>query len=292
LYDATVETLTLKSNVTVVCPDGTRLMVNPQASINILKPAETAWAISSTSSPDGGFYYDYSNGPNGPVFNPQYGVQVTWNPITMTVPSPFLGGQVCLVQNANLSRVDTRAPLNGASSTYVLTPTGQGLDTGFPYLIAYQLDNNGNIVSDSNGTYATLSPPQWSISGSGPTPGAGGDHPFQNCEPTLVSGDNGGIDWRSSTSTDQFNTWTMYRPPAVGNYSTVWVPVQMIQWGWTGSAKDTDANGNVVYDSSNNPQWFFTTPQVDPAGNLANTTMFPTWSTIIPYGLTMGPSAQ
>ncbi len=286
-YDATAELLHIKSNVTVVCPDGTRLMVNPDAYLNMQKPTETKWAISSTGPTDGGFYNDYSAGQ----YAPQYGAQVTWNPITMTVPSPFLGGQVCLVQYASFNRVATRVALQGASNTYVVTPATQGLDTGFPYFIAYQLDNSGNIIVGGDGKYSTLSPPQWNISGSGPTQGAGGDQPSIPCEPGLMNGDPGGSDWRSSTASDQFDTWTMYRPPAVGNYPTVWVPVQTIHWGWSGSAKDTDANGNVVFDSSHNPQWFFTTPQVSPAGSPSNTPLFPTWNTIIPFGLTMGPPA-
>lgn len=226
----------------------------------------------STISPDIGFYTDYLNNANGPVCNPIYGVQV------------------CFAQNAILNRVDTRIALNVASNTYVFTPVSQGLDTGFPYRIAYQIDNNDNVVLDNNKRYVVLMPPQWSISGSGPTLGAGGDSPFQRCEPSLVNGDPGGIDWRSSTANDQFDTWTMYRPPEVGNYPTVWVPVQTIHWAWSGSASvHTDANGNVGLDNQGNPQWYFAPPKADPAGNPSNTVLFPTWTTVILYLPAMGP---
>jgi len=285
-YDATAETITPICYATVVCPDGTRLSVNAQQSITILKPTETAWAISATNTPDGPFYFDYANGN----FYPQYGVQATWNPITVTVPSPFAGGQVCLAQLANFNRVDTRVAVNGASNTYVVTPAAQGLDTGFPYRIAYQVDAQGNIMSDANGGGLLLSPPQWNVAGSGPSSGAGGDRPVSVCEPALVNGDTGGSDWRSSTDTDQFDTWTMYRPPAVGGQPTVWVPLQTIHWAWSGSANvHTDASGNVICHPDGNAQWYYTIPQVNPSGNPTNTTAFPTWTTVIPYGLTMGP---
>lgn len=290
-YDAAAGTIPLTCSATVVCPDGTRLSVNAQQPITILKPMETAWAISATNTPNGPFYYDYDSNGN---YNPQYGVQTTWNPITVTIPSPFTGGQVCLAQIANFNRVATRVAVNGASNTYVVTPAAQGLDTGFPYRIAYQVDAQGHIVTGNDGLYASLSPPQWSVTGSGPSSGAGGDSPVNVCEPSLVSGDTGGPDWRSSTDTDQFDTWTMYRPPAVGGQPTVWVPLQTIHWAWSGSANvHTDANGNVIphQDGTGNAQWYYTVPPVNPAGNPANTTAFPTWISVIPYGLTMGPPA-
>jgi len=288
-YDATAETVTPDCSATVVCPDGTRLSVNVQQPIMVLKPTETAWTISAANAPDGGYFYDY---PDNVHFNPQYGVQTTWSPITMTVPRPFTGGQVCLAQIGNFNRTDTRVALNGASNTYVVTPATQGLDTGFPYLIAYQVDGNGNIITGNNGSDTPLSPPQWSISGSGPSYGAGGDRPTISCEPPLVNRDTGGQDWRSSTDTDQFDTWTMYRPPSVGGQPTVWVPVQTIHWAWSGSANvHTDAGGNVITHPDGNAQWYYTIPQVSPAGNPTNTTAFPTWTAVIPYGLTMGPPA-
>ncbi len=286
-YDAAAEILTVTCNATVIAPDGTQLVVNVQQPVTIVKPTETAWTISATNTPNGPFYYDYNGN-----FNPQYGVQTTWNPITVTVPSPFTGGQVCLAQLANFNRVDTRVAVNGASNTYVVTPATQGLDTGFPYRIVYQVDAQGHIMTDANGVGLLLSPPQWNVTGSGPSSGAGGDRPVSVCEPALVNGDTGGSDWRSSTDTDQFDTWTMYRPPAVGGQPTVWVPLQTIHWAWSGSANvHTDAGGNVIPhpDGSGNAQWYYTVPQVNSAGNPTNTTTFPTWTAVIPYGLTMGP---
>jgi len=286
-YDATAETINLTCYATVVCPDGTRLNVNAQQPITILKPTETAWTISAANTPNGPFYTDYDNNGN---FNPQYGVQTTWNPITVTMPSPFTGGQVCLAQIANFDRVATRVAVNGASNTYVVTPAAQGLDTGFPYRIAYQVDAQGHILTNANQDGLLLSPPQWNVTGSGPSSGAGGDRPVNVCEPALVNGDTGGRDWRSSTDTDQFDTWTMYRPPAVGGQPTVWVPLQTIHWAWSGSANvRTDAGGNVLTHPDLNARWYYAIPQVNPAGNPINTTTFPIWTAVIPYGLTMGP---
>ena len=282
-YDATSGILPLTCSATIICPDGTRLSVNVLRDITILKPTETPWTISTTAPDDGPFFYDYL--VNG-AFSPQYGVQVTWNPVAITVPPPFTGGQACFAQIASLNRVATRAALNGASNTYSVLPVSQGLDTGFPYKIAYQLDANGKLTPGANNKYPILSPPQWNTPGTG----AGGDQPFTLCEPVLVNGDMGGSDWRSSTANDQFDTWTMYRPPAVGSQSTIWVPLKTIHWAWSGSASvHTDGNGNVITHPDGNAQWFYIIPPVNPAGNPTDTTAFPTWTAIIPYGIAMGP---
>ena len=251
LYDKASDTFTIECHAIVVTPSGSRLpVVADSQPITCKKPVEAAWGIKSAQAPDVPFSHNYLNNS----YDPRYGVQVTWNPISVAVPLPFIGGQVCIAQIASLKRVATRVALNGASNTYNVIPNSQGLDTGFPYQFAYQLDAKGNVVIGADGSYAVLSPPQWSAS----SLGAGGDRPNTVCEPALVGGDTGGDDWRSSSASDQFDTWTMYQPPAVAGQPTVWVPLQKINWAWSGSASvQTDALGAIVLDANNNAQWNF-----------------------------------
>ena len=100
------------------------------------------------------------------------GANITWYPITITVPSPFSGGAGCIVQLTTPLRQNIRTSQNGKPSTYVLKiPDGNGgwvvpgvtagnptpipeLDTAFPYPSGYKEENDGSFTQvDTNYTW-------------------------------------------------------------------------------------------------------------------------------------------
>ncbi len=301
-YDDVADNVTVKCAVGLKFPDGTTATVNAQSvPVAFLKPMET-WGVLTLTKEDGPYARNYNS--DGTTFNPLYGAQVTWNPINITVPAPFTGGVACLVQIITASnRVDTRKADDGTLNTYVPlmpSPDGSGtkiqvsggLDTGFPYHFAYQLNKDGDLVPDANGKYTVKSPPQWDVSTAtgGINPGAGGDNPSIACEPPLVPHDTGGHKWRASTASDTFDTWTMYKPPVFGTQGTIWVPLRKLSWGWSGSMKVVvDASDNPVLDSKNNVQWAGALPKIDPTGKAADATDFPQWDRTVPLYPPMGP---
>ena len=241
-----------KDNVTVKCtvnftfPDGTTGSVNavsPQ--VTFMKPT-AIWTVNSTA-------------PLGAQFAPtatgSMSFAVLWN-ASVTVPSPFSGGYGCFAQTVNPTIIFQRYPLNNqpvncylkvprtnadGTITYVLPTTG--LDTYFPYQASStQLYPQGYI---------------WDVSGagqSGDQPGAGFATP---------ASDNGGNNWYAAFDSDTFTTWLMYMPPSstTGSGMTIWVPLQRVDWSWTGNVvKDAATgiwnpatNGSAVTGSSSSP---------------------------------------
>ena len=245
-YDRTQENLTVTCTASVTAPDGTPLSVtatSPQ--INVLKPT-AIWNVNSTT-------------PFGAQFDPtatgSMSFAVLWN-ASVTVPSPFSGGFGCFAQivyptidfqrhpsgnqpiNCYLKEPQTNAD---GTTSYVLPTTG--LDTYFPYQASStQFYPKGYI---------------WDVSGtgqSGDQPGAGFATP---------ASDNGGNNWYAAFDSDTFTTWLMYMPPSstTGSGMTIWVPLQRVDWSWTGNVvKDATTgiwnpatNGSAVTGSSSSP---------------------------------------
>jgi len=228
-----------KDAVTVTCainltfPDGTTGTVNavsPQ--ITFMKPT-AVWHVDANDP-------SYHGPPPGPYFDgTQMGYIEMWD-ATITVPSPFSGGSGCFTQIVSPTIQFQRYPLNNKSTncyfkvpqtnadgtiTYVL-PTS-GLDTAFPYQIgssAYSAYPNGYT---------------WDVS----TTGISADTPSVGF--SIPASDNGGNNWYTAFDSDTFTTWLMYMLPssATGSGMTIWVPLQRVDWHWTGNVVKNTATG-------------------------------------------------
>jgi len=232
-YDSAKENLTLTCAITLTAPDGksTVTLTATAPPINVLKPTAT-WTVNSTA-------------PLGPQFDPSatgsMSFAVLWD-ARITVPSPFSGGSGCFAQIVNPTIDFQRNPSGNqpincylkvpqtnpdGTTTYVLPTTG--LDTHFPYpASSTTLYPNGYI---------------WDVSGagqSGDQPGAGFATP---------ASDNGGNNWYAAFDSDTFTTWLMYRPSSGG----VWVPLQRVDWSWTGNVVKNAATGMWNSATNSNP---------------------------------------
>ncbi len=255
-YDSAAENLTITCAVTVMAPDG-KSTVNLTATappINVLKPTAT-WGVDPKTVPANGTANSNQIGFHDDSATSQsYGVNTTWYPAKLSVPSPFSGGQGCFVQLVTPSATITRTATGKGVSTYSLKilnaqgtwiAPGTGLDGSFPYAFGFTTDANGNltgIASDSS----------WQASGTG----ASGDNP--KGQETTSDVDNGGIMWTSSSISDSFTTWLMYKPDG-----GVWIPVKSATWKASGNASGGPSNwsatGNYTapspMDAKDPPQW-------------------------------------
>jgi len=225
-YDQAADTVTVKCAVNLTFPDGTTGSVTPTSvPLTFLKPT-AVWNAHSTD-------------PNtGPVFDQtQMGYIEKWD-ATITVPSPFSGGSGCFAQIVTPTVQFQRSPLNNQPSlcylkvpqtdiygntSYVLPTTG--LDTGFPYRIGsstYQYYPQGY---------------QWDVS----SQGISTDTPFVSF--SIGASDNGGNNWYTAFASYTFTTWLMYQPSTGGTGSPIWVPLQRVDWSWTGNVVKNKATG-------------------------------------------------
>lgn len=225
-YDSKQEDLTVTCAVTMTAPDG-KTILNVTATsppIRVLKP--TAYWTTNPSDPS-----------TGPQFSQAgMGYDALWD-ASITVPSPFSGGSGCFGQTVYPTADFQRHPSGSqpihcylkipqknadGTTTYVLPATG--LDTYFPY------QNS-----------ATQHYPQgysWSVG----SPGHSGDSP--NVLFSIGAADNGGNLWYNAFASDTFTTWLMYMPPIpTGAGPSVWVPLQRVDWSWTGSVVKDNATG-------------------------------------------------
>ena len=243
-----------KDAVTATCavnltfPDGTTGSVTAKSvPVTFFKPT-ASWTASATP-------------PLGPQFDPSaagsMGFDVQWK-ATITVPSPFSGGLGCFAQIVQPTMQFQRTPTgsqptycylkepqqNADGTTYVLP--SRGLYTYFPY--------QNSLTTNYPQGYT------WSVSGmgqSGDAPSAGFNTP---------ASDNGGSNWYNAFASGSFTTYLMYMPPssATGPGGTIWVPLQTVDWSWTGSVVKNKATGS--WNSATN-----SSPAV--TGNTANSGM-------------------
>ncbi len=255
-YDRVKEDLTVTCTVTMTAPDGKTTLnltaTSPQ--VHVLKPTAT-WGVDPKTVPANGTANSNQIGFHDDSTTSQsYGVNTTWYPTKLSVPSPFSGGQGCFAQLVTPSATITRTATGKGVSTYSLKilnaqgiwiAPGTGLDGSFPYAIGFTTDANGNltgIASDSS----------WQASGTG----ASGDNP--KGQETTSDVDNGGIMWTSSSISDSFTTWLMYKPDG-----GVWIPVKSATWKASGNASGGPSNwsatGNYTApsptDAKDPPQW-------------------------------------
>lgn len=151
----------------------------------------------------------FRSGPNSP--QGQY-----WHNVEFEVPAPFEQvGQGCFVQLIKADRNLYRTAVNPGEPTHYVKAGSNNvwaLDVGMPYTFP-------------NNPY----PPVWSL----PQMGEGIDSPMQPTTWPTAYDDT----WYRSTASDQFETWAMYRPPAVGTMLTTWIPMASYTWAWSGSAQ-------------------------------------------------------
>ena len=248
------DVVTVRCSLTLKLPDGSSQTVPVQSlPITFVKPT-LAWTVNPAGpgAPPYGFIQDLAN--------LRMGANITWYPITITVPSPFSGGAGCIVQLTTPLRQNIRTSQNGKPSTYVLKiPDGNGgwvvpgvtagnptpipeLDTAFPYPSGYKEENDGSFTQvDTNYT--------WDINKTGNS----GDLPLQYF--IAEDKDGGGNAWNKSTASDTFTTWVMYMPSAAGSQKTIWVPLQTLTWSWNGTAtKDATSGAWSATGSASTPK--------------------------------------
>ena len=256
-YDRVQEDLTVTCTAAMTAPDGTVLNITAKSpTINVLKPT-ASWGVDPTSVPINGVstaniigFVDSSAGSQ------YFGANTTWYPAKLSVPAPFksLGGLGCFAQIATPSATITRTPTGTGVSTYSFkiknaqgtwVAPGTGLDQSFPFPIGFTTDANGNWTGQASDS-------SWPVSGTG----ASGDYP--KGQETVPDVDNGGLQWTSSSISDSFTTWLMYKPDG-----GVWVPVQSATWKVSGNASggpnNWSATGNYTApsptDAKDPPQW-------------------------------------
>ncbi len=277
-YDAhDADNVTVQCNATIQPPSGPPLSVTAKSRpLRYVKPPVN-WVVGRSYIPlTPGFFSDMTG--------QDFGTTELWGPATVTDPplfynpaNPNTAGFSVFVQVANLSRSNTRVPLNGKTATYsnlsVLSANGTtssvsapaGLDGVFPYYGGYYHNPDGTF-SRTTGNYGWLDYNQ-GFSADQP------DQPFVNHDQ-----DSGGDAWNAATASDSFNTWIMYRPASVGGQGTIYVPLQTLTWSWGGTANlDHLSYWNVVQ-----------TPTFVP-GTPSNTDTYPSWSLSIPLGPNLGP---
>ncbi len=233
-----------KDAVTVTCavnltfPDGTTSSVTAKSvPVTFFKPT-ASWTASATP-------------PLGPQFDPSaagsMGFDVQWS-ATITVPSQFSGGLGCFAQTVQPTIQFQRTPTGSqptycylkepqqnadGTTTYVLP--SRGLDTYFPY--------QNSLTTNYPQGY------EWDVSGvgqSGDAPSAGFNTP---------ASDDGGSNWYNAFASGSFTTYLMYMPPssATGPGGTIWVPLQTVDWSWTGSVVKNKATGSWNSATNSSP---------------------------------------
>jgi hypothetical protein len=133
-----------------------------------------------------------------------------WFDAEYMVPAPF--GQVglgCFVQLITADRHLHRTVTNPSAYTHFIKDpwnAQQALDAGYPYAF-------GAV---------------WNVAGKG----TGYDSPSQPLGLNVPYTNQ----WISSTASDTFETWAMYRPPSQENQPTTWIPMAKYTWRWQGTA--------------------------------------------------------
>jgi len=238
-YDSAKENLTITCAITLTAPDG-KSTVNLTATappINVLKPT-AYW----TTNPD-----DPNSGPTYNLTATGYiGYIEQWD-ANIAVPAPFSGGSGCFAQIVNPTIDFQRTPTGSqaincylkelqtnadGTTSWVLPQTG--LDTMFPYPIGPSTNpqSSSPYQNYSNGYI-------WDVS----VPGKSVDTPTVGF--SIAASDNGGNNWYDAFDSDTFTTWLMYKPAG-----GVWVPLQRVDWSWTGHVVKNKATG--MWNSATN----------------------------------------
>ena len=270
-YDERNDTVAANCIATIQLPDNSQQTVTAiSPTLTFVKPTVTQWTVNN--SPNQGepptFEFGY-------LINDFLVMQANevWDPIQINVPAPFnLGvgkeGQGTLCQTIiSFNCWAFRHPTGNGASEYtdqVVNANGNsiavpaGLDGTFPFSYGHQVVNGVIDTQDGIANYT------WDVTGVG----TAGDGSLMAAAPPDV--DNGGNDWYQATVTNShWNTWVMYQPP--GQYS-IWVPLQMLTWGWGGSATKDETN----------QQWTLQNGGITQAGTGANTDNYPQWSVTVP----------
>ena len=248
-YDAHGDTVTVNCAATLTPPSGPSLTVNVASkSITYHKP-DVSWTVGQPFTDPNGYLLKpgFVNNPQGGSF----AARELWGPMKITEPALFTAtnspGLGAILQIANLSRSNTRVPLNNLPSTYtklsiiytngstgaVASPTG--LDVAFPYPYGYFQNPNGTF-SFSDGAWLASNN---GFSGDGPV------QPYMNHHQ-----DGGGDAWNAASASDRFNTWIMYMPSIKDNQGVIYVPLQTLTWNWGGNAS---LNHLGFWDVNENP---------------------------------------
>ncbi len=134
LFDKSAETITITCNATLVAPDGTRLpvtVVSPQ--ITVLKPSVTHWGVAQgyvQFNPNHAHTGYQAYGLYGDLSSQNNSDGMIWSNVTVSVPTPFSGGQCTFTQLINPDRLG----YIGNSSTPLVSNNGiLGLDGNFMY---------------------------------------------------------------------------------------------------------------------------------------------------------------
>ena len=282
-YDEHNDTVTATCTATITFPDNSQQTVTATSpSLTFIKPTVTQWTVNN--SPNQGEPPTFTAGY---LSNGDFVMQANefWDPIQINVPAPFnLGvgkeGLGTLCQTIiSLNYWDFRYPTGSGASEYTAqfldgngkyVPVPAGLDGTFPFSYGY------NVVNGVIDTKDPISKYTWDVTGVG----TAGDGPLLNAMPPLVANDNDGNDWYQATVTNtSWNTWVMYQPP--GLYS-IWVPVQMLTWGWGGSATKNEVNQH----------WTVQNGGITQAGMGANSDNYPQWNVMVPpNSASMQPAA-
>jgi hypothetical protein len=274
-YDSAAETLTLTCAVTVTAPDGTTFNLTATSpAITVEKPTVSAWGINTGSGPQQGI-------PSGlqVINNNDMTATEIWGPMTISVPQPFTGGMGCIAQIITADADNaTGTTAGGASVTWVdavKNANGQlvasqtpALDTALPFPFGYNLGANG-VMNLTNTGSSAFTVPQSGYSGD---------------DPDLPMFLGGGIIWSKVLFNSTYNTYVMYQPPG-----GVWVPLQMITWEYSWTAKPTP--GGPYTNPADQSQWGTTLPSFL-GGTPANTDTPPTWISVEATPLYFGAVSQ
>ena len=237
-YDQTADkTVTATCTINLKFPDGTTNSVTAVSPTVIFAKPTAVWNVNSTDP-------TYTGPPPGPYFDGsaagQMGYIEKWK-ATITVPPPFSGGSGCFGQVIYPSLQFQRKPLNNKPpSCYLKIPQtnpdgtisyvlpANGLDSYFPYALG--MGASGYQIYPSGYT--------WDVNSTG----LSADTPSAMF--TVGASDTGGNDWYKAYATEVFTTWLMYIPPVpAGSGPSIWVPLQKVDWNWTGNVVKNSATG-------------------------------------------------
>ena len=245
-YDVTGnDTVMVSDYPNIQLPDGTTVNVAAKSTNITFKKPSTLWRVKegfiqqfTLPRYSGSLLYGLGTDPATAATYPD---GEDWYPVDITMPSGF-------------------ASAGTAGFTQLVTPnftqTHNGSTTGGPK--PQGLDN-------------TFAFGQWTLPGQGNS----GDSPNfvtnASANSAFVSGDQ-------QAFSEQFTTYVMYRPPAVGSQGTIWAPLQSYNW----SARTT-----IIYNGS---QWSIVQTQSAPTTSSAlavkgsDTNDPPQWSVIYTNG--------
>ncbi len=203
-YDQTAESVTVKCVVNYMLPkDGngnakSGTLTVTSKSVNFLKPKVTKWDIT------GGWVQHYNSTTWGLAVDPNSPAAdgMTWSNVTISVPTPFSGGQGCFAQ---IVTPDHEVFQDGATNP-ITGPNNKkaGLDSGFPYGPATGF---------------------WTV----PAPGSDVDGPGITSRANL-SGYEG---YTKIYANDAFTTYVLYKPPSSGSGGPIWVPLSKYDWNFS-----------------------------------------------------------